>query len=320
MPWNTAFGEQLNGLCTARQMQLQGAGHGALGNADPHVISGPLRSPPRHMRRGIHVLCTTQRRKQQQDQDACVPHTRSYAEPHMPVTCTAFIHSLVMEPVIDPAKAELEDRLRRVFPDIYEPEARRALVAQGRQMELGAGEVFLDIGGYIRDVPLVLSGLLKLERMDDEGNELLLYYLRPGETCAMSLTCCTSEARSTIRVTAEEDSELLAIPARIMDRLTEEHRSWKHFVMLTYQRRFDELLRTIDGVAFQNLDSRIVELLKNRARNTGSRVLSVTHQELAEQLNSSREVVSRLLKRMEREGALKLGRQRIELLGMDHDR
>ncbi len=239
---------------------------------------------------------------------------------HLPVTCTAFIHSLVMEPVVDPVKAELEDRLRRVFPDIYEPEARRALLGEGRLIVLRAGEVFMDIGGFIRSVPLVLSGLLKLERMDDEGNELLLYYLRPGETCAMSLTCCTSEARSTIRVTAEEDSELLAIPARSMDRLTEEHRSWKHFVMLTYQRRFDELLRTIDGVAFQNLDSRIGELLRNRARNSGSSVLTVTHQELAEQLNSSREVVSRLLKRMEREGTVKLGRQRIELLGMDHDR
>jgi CRP/FNR family transcriptional regulator len=221
-----------------------------------------------------------------------------------------------MESITDPARIELEDRLRRVFPDIYEPEARKALVDQGRHVELRAGEVFMDIGGFIRNVPLVLSGLLKLERMDDEGNELLLYYLKPGETCAMSLTCCMNEARSTIRVTAEEDSELLAIPVRIMDRLTEQHRSWKNFVMLTYQRRFDELLRTIDGVAFQNLDSRIVELLKSRARNSGSSVLSVTHQELAEQLNSSREVVSRLLKRMEREGVLKLGRQRIELLSM----
>ncbi len=222
-----------------------------------------------------------------------------------------------MDTIIDPAKIELEDRLRRVFPDIYEPEARKALVDQGHYMELNAGEVFMEIGGFIRTVPLVLSGLLKLERMDDDGNEMLLYYLRPGETCAMSLTCCMNEARSTIRVTAEENSELLAIPARIMDRLTEEHRSWKNFVMLTYQRRFEELLRTIDGVAFQNLDSRIVELLKGKARNGGTRVLTVTHQELAEQLNSSREVVSRLLKRMEREGMLKLGRQRIELLSID---
>ena len=221
-----------------------------------------------------------------------------------------------MEQIIDPAKLEVEERLRKIFPDIYEPETRKALVDHGHFMELKAGEVFMEIGGYIRNVPLVLSGLLKLERMDDDGNEMLLYYLKPGETCAMSLTCCMNEPRSTIRVTAEEDSELLAVPARMMDRLTEEHRSWKNFVMLTYQRRFDELLRTIDGVAFQNLDGRIEELLRNKARNSGSNVLAITHQELAEQLNSSREVVSRLLKRMEREGMVKLGRQRIELLSI----
>jgi CRP/FNR family transcriptional regulator len=222
-----------------------------------------------------------------------------------------------MEQIIDPARTALEERLRKVFPDIYEPAARKALVEQGHFLELKAGEVFMEIGGYIRTVPLVLSGLLKLERMDDDGNEMLLYYLKPGETCAMSLTCCMNEPRSTIRVTAEEDSELLAIPVRMMDRFTEEYRSWKSFVMLTYQRRFDELLRTIDGVAFQNLDSRIADLLRNKARNSGSNVLLITHQELAEQLNSSREVVSRLLKRMEHEGQVKLGRQRIELRSLD---
>jgi CRP/FNR family transcriptional regulator len=100
-----------------------------------------------------------------------------------------------------------------------------------------------------------------------------------------------------------------------MDSLTDTYRSWKNFVMLTYQRRFEELLRTIDGVAFQKLDVRIQDLLKERASNTGSRVITVTHQEIAEQLNSSREVISRLLKRMEHEGEVKLGRQRIELLG-----
>jgi CRP/FNR family transcriptional regulator len=173
----------------------------------------------------------------------------------------------------------------------------------------------MEIGNYIRTIPMVLSGMLKLVREDEDGNEMLLYYLKPGETCAMSLTCCTNDARSTIRVSAEEDSVILAIPARLMDSLTDTYRSWKNFVMLTYQRRFEELLRTIDGVAFQKLDVRIQDLLKERASNTGSRVITVTHQEIAEQLNSSREVISRLLKRMEHEGEVKLGRQRIELLG-----
>lgn len=216
--------------------------------------------------------------------------------------------------LIDPFE-DLEATLRKVFPDIYEPEARKALVDQGQLLELRGGEVFMEIGNYIRTIPMVISGMLKLVREDEEGNEMLLYYLKPGETCAMSLTCCTNDARSTIRVSAEEDSVILAIPARLMDSLTDTYRSWKNFVMLTYQRRFEELLRTIDGVAFQKLDVRIQELLKERAANTGSRVITVTHQEIAEQLNSSREVISRLLKRMEHEGEVKLARQRIELLG-----
>ena len=220
----------------------------------------------------------------------------------------------MQQPSIDPF-VDLETALRKVFPDIYEPEARQALAEQGQLMELHAGHVFMEIGNYIRTIPMVLSGMLKLVREDEDGNEMLLYYLKPGETCAMSLTCCTNDARSTIRVSAEEDSVILAIPARLMDSLTDTYRSWKNFVMLTYQRRFEELLRTIDGVAFQKLDVRIQDLLKERASNTGSRVITVTHQEIAEQLNSSREVISRLLKRMEHEGEVKLGRQRIELLG-----
>jgi CRP/FNR family transcriptional regulator, anaerobic regulatory protein len=220
-----------------------------------------------------------------------------------------------MSAFVTPDAQELDALLKKHFPDIYEPEAREALIAAGHRMDLAAGHVFMEIGGYIRNIPLVLSGLLKLVREDEEGNEMLLYYLKPGETCAMSLTCCMNEARSTIRVTAEEDTELLAIPVRQMDSFTDRFRSWKNFVMLTYQRRFEELLHTIDGVAFQKLDVRIQDLLSERARNAGTKQLVITHQEIAEQLNSSREVISRLLKRMERDGELKLGRQRIELLG-----
>jgi CRP/FNR family transcriptional regulator len=225
------------------------------------------------------------------------------------------LYTYPMAPLITPDEQDLDARLRKVFPDIYEPEAREALIHAGHRSDLRAGQVFMEIGGYIRNIPLVLSGLLKLVREDEDGNEMLLYYLKPGETCAMSLTCCMNEARSSIRVSAEEDTEILALPARLMDEFTDGHRSWKNFVMLTYQRRFEELLHTIDGVAFQKLDVRIQDLLRERAKNSGSTQLTITHQDIAEQLNSSREVISRLLKRMERDGELKLGRQRIELIG-----
>ncbi len=181
-------------------------------------------------------------------------------------------------------------------------------------MELSAGDLLMEIGGHIRFVPLVLGGLLKLTREDNDGDELLLYHVGPGETCAISLTCCMTDARSTVRVVAEEDTRILAIPVRFMDEWTDKFRSWKTFVLLTYQRRFEELLRTVDGLAFQKLDGRILDLLRQQARDQRTSTLSVTHQQIAAALHSSREVVSRLLKRMEKEGIVRLGRQRIELL------
>ena len=223
-----------------------------------------------------------------------------------------------MNSISDQLVDDLEGSLRRTFPDIYEAEARAAILEASTLEELQAGDIWMDIGGYIKKIPLVLHGSLKLLREDDNGNEMLLYFVGVGETCAMSLTCCNSGARSSIRVVAEEDTVLLALPARLMDEYTERFRSWKSFVMLTYQRRFEELLRTVDGIAFQKLDARILDLLRERVRKNGDRTIITTHQELANELNSSREVISRLLKAMERDGLVKLGRQRIELLETTH--
>ncbi len=206
------------------------------------------------------------------------------------------------------------EELRTYFPDIYEPEAREAILAQGIEMSINAGDMLMDIGQYIKYIPLVLSGSLKILREDKEGNELLLYYLRSGETCAMSLTCCTGDSVSSIRAVAEEDTHVIAIPVKYMDEWTQEFRSFKHFVLLTYQRRYEELLRTIDGIAFQKLDERLISLLKEKSQSASTQVLNVTHQELAQELNSSREVISRLLKQLERLGKVKLGRNKIEIL------
>ncbi len=181
-------------------------------------------------------------------------------------------------------------------------------------MELKAGELMMDIGGYIKYIPLVLKGMLKIMREDSDGNELLLYYIRPGETCAMSLTCCMGDAKSTVRAEVEEDVLILAIPIRFMDQWTNQFQSWKSFVMHTYQMRYEELLKTIDGIAFQKLDDRLERALKEKCSTSGTNSLVITHQELANELNSSREVISRLLKQMERKGKVKLGRHKIEVL------
>jgi CRP/FNR family transcriptional regulator, anaerobic regulatory protein len=210
---------------------------------------------------------------------------------------------------------EVNDQLIRArFPDIYEPEAREAILRHGMVMEIKAGERMMDIGQYIKFMPLVLEGALKVMREDSEGNELLLYYIQPGETCAMSLTCCMGDAKSNVRAEAEEDTLLVAIPVRYMDEWTSTFKSFKSFVMLTYQRRYEELLQTIDGIAFQKLDDRLLNALKDKSRTQGAALIQTTHQELANELNSSREVISRVLKQMERQGMVKLGRNKIELL------
>jgi len=202
---------------------------------------------------------------------------------------------------------------QQVFPDIYERETAEAILEIGKLKKLKADDWMLDIGDPILYMPLLLKGQLRVLREDADGHELLIYYIRPGETCAMSLICCSGNAVSNVRAVAEEDSELLLLPIQIIDEWTTKYPSFKTFILKTYQHRFEELLNTIDDIAFDNLDDRLSQLLKQKSEKEGS-VLKTTHQELANQLNSSREVISRLLKQMERKGKIQMGRNKITLL------
>ena len=204
-------------------------------------------------------------------------------------------------------------QFQQVFPDIYERETVEAILEIGKLKKLRADDWMVDIGDPIVYMPLLLKGQLRILREDDEGHELLLYYIRPGETCAMSLTCCSGNAVSNVRAIAEEDTELLLLPIQIIDEWTTKYPSFKSFILKTYQKRFEELLNTIDSIAFHNLDDRLSQLLKHKSEKEGSE-LKTTHQELANQLNSSREVISRLLKQMERKGKIQMGRNKITLL------
>jgi len=205
------------------------------------------------------------------------------------------------------------DEFQQLFPDIYEREAIESILETGELKKLGADDWMLDIGDPILYMPLLLKGQLRVLREDAEGHELLIYYIRPGETCAMSLTCCSGNAVSNVRAVAEEDTELLLLPIQIIDEWTTKYPSFKSFILKTYQKRFEELLNTIDSIAFHNLDDRLSQLLKQKSEKEGSE-LKTTHQELANQLNSSREVISRLLKQMERKGKIQMGRNKITLL------
>jgi CRP/FNR family transcriptional regulator len=173
-------------------------------------------------------------------------------------------------------------------------------------------EVIIREGQFISSFPLVLRGLIKVSRNNNEGNELLLYYLRRNDVCAMTLTCCMTNLKSTVNAVAEEETTVVLLPVHLLDNWMCRYPSWKTFVMQTFQNRFRVLIETIDAVAFLNLDERLVRYFTDRYTKTGITTLPVTHQELALKLNTSREVVSRLLKKLENDGKIKLSRNFID--------
>jgi CRP/FNR family transcriptional regulator len=205
------------------------------------------------------------------------------------------------------------EAFKALFPDIYEFAAIEHILSTGKLKQVKQDDWLVDIGDPIVYMPLVLEGQLRILREDEDGNELLLYFIKPGETCAMSLTCCMGNAVSNVRAIAEEDTRVLMLPIQVIDEWTSTYPSFKSFILKTYQKRFDELLRTIDGIAFHNLDDRLLQLLKQKA-SLEDHVVIATHHELATQLNSSREVISRILKQMERKGKIQMGRNKITLL------
>ncbi|MDX2285722.1 MAG: Crp/Fnr family transcriptional regulator [Bacteroidia bacterium] len=207
------------------------------------------------------------------------------------------------------------DLIRSHFPMLREPELIAAIERHSTYKFVPAGEPILEPGSYIHAIPLLLTGSIKVLREDDDGNELLLYYFYAGESCAMSLTCCVGEEVSAVRALAEDDCELLMIPAQYVDSWMTQYRSWKSFVMQTYRRRLEQMLETLDSIAFQKLDERLWKYLRDRTGVAGNPVLQATHQQIADDLHTSREVVSRLLKQLERRKQVRLGRNRVEVVG-----
>ncbi len=199
---------------------------------------------------------------------------------------------------------------------LFEKGLQEELREESRMAHFGEGDIIIDIDQYIKTIPIVIKGTVKVIREDDEGNELFLYYVNAGSTCAMSLTCCMRDQQSQIRAIAEEPVELMLVPVKKMDLWMMEYRSWKDFVMRSYSSRFEELLHTIDLIAFHHMDDRLVAYLEKKASVHKSQSVSVTHQEIALELNSSREAVSRLLKKLELMGKVKLHRNRIELISL----
>ena len=206
------------------------------------------------------------------------------------------------------------DLVRKHFPNIAEKALQEEIATVGKLTEFSAGTVIMDVGQYVKLVPLVIEGAIKVSREDDDGHELFLYYLQGGQTCSMSFTCCMMNKKSEIRTIAEENTKMIGIPIRYVDEWMTKYQSWKNFVMQTYDFRMMELVRTIDSIAFHHMDERLLAYLDKKAQATHSKVINATHQEIAYDLNASREAVSRLLKQLENDGRVKLGRNKIELV------
>lgn len=200
------------------------------------------------------------------------------------------------------------------FSSVFEPDLLAELETKSMLMQVNAGETMLNPGQTIRAVPLVLSGTFKVSRVNDEGQELLLYYVREGESCAMTFTCCMMAHTSVIKGSAEDDSVLLCVPVNVMDEWLTRYPTWKRFVMTTILNRFTEVLKSIDEVAFKKMDERLANYLKEKSKATGSSLINLSHQQIADELGTNRVVVSRLLKKLENDNKLLLYRNQIKLL------
>lgn len=209
---------------------------------------------------------------------------------------------------------DLIEILNKRFPDLYEQELKEEIAGFGSIKTISAGESLIDIGQYVKTIPLVIDGKIKIFREDGEANELFLYYLYPGDACAISLVCTINNKISLIKAIAVDETTVIAIPIEKMDYLMMKYRSWYQFVVRTYGARLEEMLNTIDDIAFNKMDERIVNYLYKAVEANGSRFINATHQEIAQELNTSREVVSRLLKQLERRGLLKLSRNQVEII------
>lgn len=207
------------------------------------------------------------------------------------------------------------EQIKAIFPD-FEPDLLECLSQESTLKEIPAGTQIMRTGQFIRGTLLVLEGLIKVYRTGDEGEEFYMYHLAPGQACAMSMTCAIGQQNSQVSAKTSMDSVVLQIPIEKMDAWMAQYKSWYQFVVKTYRNRFDELLQTLDSIAFRQMDERIEFYLKRHSEQLGNRIITITHQEIAQELNSSREVVSRLLKKLAERGKIKMNRYHIEILNL----
>jgi len=195
-----------------------------------------------------------------------------------------------------------------------QPKLNEKLLSDGIKKTFEPDQVILDYDAPIRSVPILLSGSVKVMRNDENGREILLYYILPGESCIMSFLAGTCNGKSQVKAVAEEKSEILMLPIDKAISWTREFSEWNEFIFQLYQQRFEELLDVVNAIAFKKMDQRLLDYLNRKAKVLKSKELQITHEQIANDLGTVRVVVSRLLKQLEIDGGIKLGRNKVTLV------
>ena len=211
-------------------------------------------------------------------------------------------------------KKDLLPLLKQEYGYLFEDELIRDIGNTGQLYKIPEGATIIEYGQNLRRIPLILNGAIKILRVDAMGDELLIYYLEKGETCTMTMTCCIGQKKSEIKAVAETEVEFISVPVEKMKDWTKKYESWMAFVFDSYNNRFDEMMQSIDSLAFGNMHDRLVKYLKDQVMIRKTTTLDHSHQDIAYDLHTSRVVISRLLKNLEREGIIKLGRNKISVL------
>ena len=201
-----------------------------------------------------------------------------------------------------------------ILKDIFQSDLVREIEESGNLKHFSAGETIVNMDSYIKNIPVVISGSIKVIRTEEDGREILLYYLTPGESCIVSILSGMKNETSKIKAIVEEDADIMLIPADKAKEWVKKYPDWTEFIFDLYQKRFEELLDVVNSVAFQKIDARLLHLIKQKTQLYNSKEISVTHQQLADELGITREATSRVLKQMEKDQILILSRNKIALL------
>jgi CRP/FNR family transcriptional regulator len=206
--------------------------------------------------------------------------------------------------------------IRDLFP-LFDAGLLEEIEQNSSIVEFAKGEDLMKSGQNIRNTLIVKEGLVKVYREDEEGNEIFLYHLEPGQACALSIICAVQNRTSEIKARAVKPTTVLAISVGLVEQWMKDYKSWYQFILSTYRARFEELLNTLDAVAFKNMDERLVMYLRKHSEISNNQNISFTHAQIASELGTSREVISRLLKKLAEKGMIKVNRQNIEIVNLD---